>query len=297
MDTCRFNFLIDSEHDRRVLRSLHRAPVEGVPALHLMFDVGHGVLSAEGRVVEALDLPAHRLLPPAALGDAAEVVRRAIRSMGVYYLPDEGISRIDSTATVRMPTPAAGWSMLTGMQALDVPRLKPNVIGRPPETVKWVTAKRAATRATAYDKGHQLGTAPRGVEIRLEARSRYPAARRMRVSEWRSDDVRENFRNRFEPMRASATGLHVMTETTVREQLRSFVEDGRVTPRQAERLLGHIACEATGIRREKTARWRARRELRRLGLALALDGAEGERVDVELGQVLDDVLGAEVWRG
>jgi hypothetical protein len=255
------------------------------------------VLAAEGRVVEALSLDAHRLLPPAALGDAHEAVKRAVRAMGLYYLPEEGISRLDATVTLRTVSPAMGWSLLAGMAALDAPGLKPATVGRPLETVKWVTQRRASTRATAYDKGHQLLTAPRGREIRLEARHRYPARARQRVAEWRPEAVRKTFSDRFEPMSRSADGVHVMSERLVRETVREHVATGRLTARQAELLLGHIACEATGIDRDRTTTWRRRHELRKLGLAMALDGDEGEPINVELQALLDEVLTSAEWDG
>jgi hypothetical protein len=274
-----------------------KMPVEGVPNLHLDFDTASGVLAAEGRVVEALALDSHRLLPPAALGDAHEAVRRAVRSMGVYYLPEEGISRLDATVTLRMASPAMGWSLLSGMAALDTPRLKPRTIGRPLETVQWITPRRAATRATAYDKGHQLLTADPGVEIRLEARHRYSAQARRRVAEWRPGSVKESFETRFDPMRKSAEGVHVASERLVREMVREHVATGAITARQAELLLGHIACEATGISTHAKAQQRRRRELRRLGLALAMDGDEGEPIHVELQELLDEVLASAAWDG
>jgi hypothetical protein len=298
VDTCRFLWRIDSEHDRNVLRSLPRhAAVDGIPDLHLDYDGASGVLAAEGRVIEAVGLDTHRLLPPAALPDAHDAVRRAVRSMGLHYLPEEGVSRLDATVTLRMGSPAMGWSLLSGMAALDTPRLKPLTIGRPLETVKWVTPRRAATRATAYDKGHQLLTAEQGTEIRLEARHRYSAQARRRVAEWRPGAVRESFETRFDPMRKSAEGVHIASERLVREMIREHVASGVITSRQAELLLGHIGCEATGIRTHPKTQQRRRRELRRLGLALAMDGDEGEPINVELQALLDEVLTSAAWDG
>jgi hypothetical protein len=88
-----------------------------------------------------------------------------------------------------------------------------------------------------------------------------------------------------------------MSESTVRDQLRELVERRRITPRQAELLVGHIGCSASGIPTHPKAAQRRRRELRRLGLALALDGQDGERVDVPLGDVLDDLLASAGWDG
>ena len=107
--------------------------------------------------------------------------------------------------------------------------------------------------------------------------------------------MKETFEKRFDPMRASAEGLHVQSEASVRETIREFVAEGAITTRQAELLLGHIGCQSAGIPTHAKSAQRRRRELRRLGLALALDGDEGERLDVDLAAELDDALGAGAW--
>lgn len=254
------------------------------------------VMWVEGRPIETLLPRSTALLPPSALPDAHDLVRRALAEDGVTSARPMGPSRIDVTATVAMETPADGWGVLRGMDLLDVPRRKSLMYkkdGRP-QTVAKVT-ERGAMRERIYDKGEERGDAAPGTRIRFEAQTRYPKATRTTVEHWTMERIRETFENRFAPMARSADGLHVSSERVVREQLRALAVEGKITARMAELLMGHVAARSVGLPQARSTYFRRRAELRRLGLALALDGDEDQAVDIDLPAVLEDVLTAAGW--
>jgi hypothetical protein len=59
--------------------------------------------------------------------------------------------------------------------------------------------------------------------------------------------------------------------------------------------MGHVAAESVGLPRARATRYRREADLRRLGLALALDGIDDNQLDVDLGDVLADVLSSPGW--
>jgi hypothetical protein len=292
IDTARFLYrLTDPTHQQHASEHLHRpAPMGELKAGYLP---AFELLWVEGRPMELFGDDA-ALLPAGALGDAEGAVRELLATHGLAAQP-AGVSRVDVTATMRLDRPAEGWAILRGMAALDVPRRKPEVIGRPPETVYWAT-ERGAKRERAYDKGLQLGSAPAGLHVRLEAQTRYRADQRSWAAQWDAPRVRDTFRRRFAPMANSAEGLRVADRRQLEEQLREFAARGTITPRMAELLMGHVAAESVGLPgRARATRYRRRAELRRLGLAQALDGLDDDTLDVDLGDVLADVLASPRW--
>jgi hypothetical protein len=253
------------------------------------------VLWVEGRPIEALIPQSTALLPPAALGDAHELVRRALGDDGWRSVAPMGPSRLDVTATVALSTPSDGWALLRGMGALDVPRRKSVMYtkdGRP-QTVAKVT-ERGSMRERIYDKGAERGDVQPGRLVRFEAQTRYPKVMRTTVEHWTMERVQETFQTRFAPMARAAEGLHVASEQVVREQLRQLAADGKITARMAELLMGHVAARSVGLPQARATYFRRRAELRRLGLALALDG-DDQATDVDLPAVLEDVLTCPMW--
>lgn len=297
IDTMRALFLVDAFWDQTRAKCAIRHNGGDVAGMRVGFLDGLDLLWAEGRPAELLGM-GHALLPAAAVPDAHDALKRRLREhLDVTYLRDEGLSRVDVTATIGMRTPAEGWAVLRGLAALDAPRRKPALYGRPPETVYLLAPTSGAVLERIYDRGVKHLTAAPGLEARFEAQTRYRRDRRHAVGEWTMDRVRDTFRHRFEPLQASADGLRVASEATLRETVRELVASERVTPRQAELLLGHIGCESVGIRRPRSTVHRRRSELRRLGLAQALDGCDDDAVDVPLGDVLSDLLTAGAWNG
>lgn len=302
MDTARFLYRVRDERHQLAAAAFCGDHSRELGGLRVGFMPAYELLWCEGRpaVVTASDRASRRpttaLLPAAALGDAHELVRGLLRDAGLDSTRPVGVSRLDVTATLALDRPADGWAILRGMDALQVPRRKDAHYARDGrlQTVMKVT-DRGVVRERIYDKGVELGDAPAGRRIRFEAQTRHPKATRTTVEHWTMERVRETFEHRFAPMARAADGLHVCSERSVRERLRELAESGAISPRQAELLMGHIAGQAVGLRQPRRTFFRRRAELRRLGLALALDGQED--VDVPLGDVLAEVVGAEGWRG
>lgn len=258
----------------------------------------YGVLWVEGRPAKALGLGT-QLLDPRWLPDAVQVATRQLRSeLGLGALREVGVSRLDATATVELGSPSEGWAVLRGMAALEMPRRKAALYAQRghPETVYRLTVS-GKVRERIYDKGAQLGTDEPGLRIRFEAQTRWAAGVRETTAAWRSPErVRDEFERRFEPMAVAARGLRVASPQVIAEQLRELVLADRLTGRQAELLLGHVTCDAVGIPRSRRTAYRRRADLKRLGLAQALDGIDDGVVDVPLADVLGDLLSAS-WDG
>ncbi len=189
--------------------------------------------------------------------------------------------------------------MLRGLAGLDVPRRKPALYldqtASRLQTVYWLTES-GSKRERAYDKGLQLGSDEPGTRIRLEAQTRHPKATRTGAQHWTMERARETFEQRFGAMARAADGLRVCSEHTLRAQVRDYVDRDKLTPRQARALLGYLACESVGIGQPNRTRRYHRAELRRLGLAQALDGIDQpEELDVDLGEVLAEALTSDKW--
>ena len=288
---------IDSEHDRRIAADLCPRGVarEALAGVRWGYIPGYDLVWTEGRAGQPLGMEG--LCPPAALGDVHEAVRQALRGLGFHWIRSEGVARLDPTVTIRFAERGQGLAALQGMAALDVPRRKPDVIGRPPETV-YLLSHSGTKLERIYDKGRESATAPVGTLIRWEAQVRFKSDGRRDISEWDRDSVKGVFNRRFAAMSAAAEGITVATMVEVNRTLARMVEDGRLSARQAELLMGHIAAEGVGLRRPKRTRMRRRAELRRLGLALALDGfSPDDDVQVDLGAVMAEALTTDRWDG
>lgn len=297
IDSARFLYRLHDRHQQIAAEALCGESPMDVGGLRAGYMEQHELLWVEGRPVQLLrGKGATSLLPPSALRDAHEAARQALREHGLGGARPVGVGRLDLTATVAMTSPAEGWATLRGMDLLDAPRRKSALYtkhGRP-QTVYKLT-ERGQVRERIYDKGLEAGDAAPGLRIRFEAQTRYPKATRTTVEHWTMERIKESFESRFAPMGRAADGLHVASEGYVRERLRDAVLAGRISARQAELLLGHIGAQAVGIETPRRTYFRRRSELRRLGLALALDGDGEEPVDVDLPAILDEVLSCGAW--
>jgi hypothetical protein len=297
VDSARFLFRLHDESQQRAAQEMFgETPGKLSSGLRAGYMETWEALWVEGRPVQALMPKSTKLLPPSALGDAHSSVLRDLRDHGLTDARPAGVSRLDVTATVATDCAADGWALLRGMDLLDVPRRKSSLITKHghPETVYKLT-ERGAVRERIYDKGLESGDAPPGRRIRFEAQTRHPKATRTTVEHWTMERIRETFETRYAPMVRSADGLHVASEKVIRQQIREHVQSGVITARQAELLLGHMAAESVGIPTPRRTRFRRRAELRRLGLAMALDGDDAESTDVDLPAVLEDVLTCAGW--
>ena len=298
VDTARWLFRVHDESQQRAAQHLcGESPMKLGEGTTAGWMESFETLWVEGRAVQALVPGSKALLPPAALGDVHEELRKQLAAVGLTDTRPMGPSRLDVTATVRTAAAADGWAVLRGMNLLDVPRRKSSIITSrgQPQTVYKLT-ERGQVRERIYDKGVERGDAPQGQLIRFEAQTRHPKATRTTVEHWTMERIRETYEHRFAPMARSADGLHVASEKVVRRMIREHVEAGRISARQAELLLGHMAVESVGIPTPRRTKFRRRAELRRLGLALALDGDGDEATDVDLPAVLEDVLTSPGWR-
>lgn len=294
VDTFRELFSIDSKHDLRLAAEVcgsSRIAPEEVAGARLGFIPGHELLWMEGRAAPALGRD--ELLPPDELVDVHAERVKALRSLGFWGPREEGVSRLDATVGLEFPDRSEGFAVLYGIAALDVPHRKPAIYGRPPETVYLLTYSGTKSERV-YDKGLESSTAPRGTHLRFEAQVRFQSGHRRRASEWKAGDVRNRFGMKFGAMSAAANGVTVATERGIAEKLAQYERDGKLTDRQAELLMGHLLAERVGLRRNPRARRRRRAELRRLGLAQALDGVDNG-VEVDLGAVLEDALTTGAW--
>jgi hypothetical protein len=295
IDTARFLFRIRDGASQVGAEAMYGDRPGKLGPLRAGYMRDHELLWVEGRPITLADPRSVALLPAGELDAARAGVQELIGLHGIRGAREIGVSRVDVTVSLSFDVPAEGWACLRGLAALDVPRRKPDVIGRPPETVYWVT-EAGAKRERAYDKGKQLGSGRPGTQVRFEAQVRLRAADRTTAGWWTMERVRETFEKRFAAMAKSADGVRVASEATLREQLRELVLEDKLTARQAELLIGHLGAEAVGIPRARATVFRRRAELRRLGLAQALDGLEDD-VDVPLGDVLAEALTTERWRG
>ena len=296
IDTVRFLFRLHDRRQQRHAEEFLQRPRPLAGAMTVGYLPALEMLWAEGRPATLLWGDDHRLLPAGALPDAGTAAKLALGEHGYTDARQIGLSRVDIAAGRRRDRPAEGWGVLRGLAALEVPRRKPDVIGRPPETVYWLT-EGGAKRERAYDKGRESSTAPAGTKLRLEAQNRFRSPERTTAEWWSMERVRETFERRFGPMARGAGHLHVANERVIRERVRDLVAAKRMTPRAAELLLGYLAAESVGIpSNSRRTRFRRRAELRRIGLALALDGIDDpEPLDVDLGELLADALTASAW--
>lgn len=298
IDTVRLLYRLHDERQQERAHQLLGYVPEAIDGLRWGYLRDHELVWVEGRMVQLLTRPGDRsLMPAAALPDAQQEARRVLDVLRLSDAREVGVARLDVTAGVEFDRPAQGWAVLRGMAALDAPRRKTEVWhqrGRP-ETVYLATAG-GAKRERIYDKGLEAGDAPAGTRLRFEAQMRFPKRVRTTAGWWTMERVHESFEGRYAPMARAADGVRVAGEAELRAVVRELVAEGKLGPVQARTLLGHLAAESVGIPTSNRTRRRQRAELRRLGLAQALDGLEESGVDVELGDVLDELVTAEAWR-
>ena len=147
VDTWRLHFRTTRRHGPELF-SLGRYKAQWLPGLSLLCVEGHPV---DGELCGGEHLPLafdeiHELV-------AGEVGRCEFR----------GFSRLDSTATHLFGDGRQGIAFLQGMAAMDWPRLKPVVWGKPSQTV-GLTALNSRGRllGRGYDSGLLRGTHERG---------------------------------------------------------------------------------------------------------------------------------------
>ncbi len=208
-----------------------------------------------------------------------------------------GVRRLDVTVDVRCDTGQEGLAMLTGIAAVDSGRLDRDVRynGTAIGTVSWIGARGKVARA--YDKGLEARSAPRGELVRLEAQYRWPREMRREPRELTGSYVRDKFVQRFAPLWKASNGIKVVSQVTMREQLREAVATGELTLAQAEKVLGYQLLTAGHTRNlvDRQTDWRRRRLIAESGFVLADGAVFDEEVQVDLADVLEEAMESEVW--
>jgi hypothetical protein len=298
IDTVRLLYRLHDERQKRVAEQQLRYPadLEGAGRMKVGYIPSHEMIWAQGRPATVLFCErddGRRLLPAAALPDVEQLLSIVLDDHGYGSAHPVGVSRVDSTVTIGFGQAAEGFALLRGAALLDVPRRKPAIYGLPPETVYWMT-EGGQVRERMYDKGLEQGNAARGLLIRMEGQRPLKSRERTTADWWTMERVHEQFAKHFGPMAQASGKLHVASRDVIDRQLAELAGRGRISNRQAELLMGHIAAGAVGLPRAKRTRLRRDAELRRLGLAQALDG-DVSGVDVDLGAVLEDALTSPHW--
>jgi hypothetical protein len=268
-------------------------------------------LCPEGRFLDRLSghrvgfLPGQRMLwvegrasvdglaDPAVLGAVHGDLLEQLAMAGFPLGRDAGLGRVDGTATLATGDALRGRAILAGLAALDVPRCKPVVHGKPPQTVYLESGRSARKHARVYDKGIEQGTARAGELLRFEDQRRYAKEQRRAVVDMDGAQIGRKFQQRFGAMARSARGVRVQSVPVMQRELAERVNGSEVSRRQAEGLLGYVALEQAGARALSPATSRRRRaKLREQGLVVADDFFAP--VDVDLSEPLELVL--EAWR-
>lgn len=282
IDTWRLARYLDD--DRDIERVAAMAPNGLLPELGL----GHRVGLLPGQ--RMLWIEGHPLVDglarPADLVEHEQGLLEGLKLAGVPVGRDAGAARVDSTVTMRFEA-RDGLAALAGIAALDVPRMKPAVYGKPPQTVYLQGARTRKVFGRVYDKGVEADIAAPGELLRFEDQRRFTKETRRAVKDLQPE---QDFAKRFAAMHRSADGVHVRSVAAMRRELAERVNGGEMDYRQAERLAGHMVLEEIGARHSKRTAQRRSAEMRERGLVLA--DAFYEDVDVDLGTVFDEVMAA-----
>lgn len=227
------------------------------------------------------------------LGDVFEQLRDVVEDV-IGATDPTGVLRLDSTAQIGFDDPASGLAVLAGTAAVvgSLPGLKPEVIGKPAETVYLLSKRgRGAKLGRAYDPFFRGETA-RGEAVRLEAQDR-----RLGLEYGLSSSApRERFHRRFAPIWKSSETVVVGGVPVIADRVARKIEAGDLTARQGSDLIGYSVLEGLGLtdRFERTTAWRRRKLLLEHGLAVA-DGGAFEPVEVDLGPVFEAALDSPGW--
>lgn len=236
------------------------------------------------------------LCAPPDLQRAETDVLNELQERGVPIGTDGGVGRMDFTSTVRFDDPRHGQAVLRAMSLVDVPRRKPVVYGRPPETIYLMapSGKRMLERVyckgtEAANKGRLKEIAPYGQRVRFEAQVRFDRSARIRAEMFAQAPVipRSFFERRFAPVALSTDGLTAATAEVLADRVVDLVGEGKCSASAAERLTGYLQVGPRIPLSESTHR-RRRRELRELGLVL-VDPMEDE-LHVDVGSAVEAAM-------
>ncbi len=254
---------------------------------------GPGLVFAEGRLGAMLARSGddHQLLPAADLATGSERAREALALIGFHFEPQPAaVRRLDLAAELRFDKRPDGLSFMRAMAALEVPGLMQDIYVKKGavETVYHKTPKRGQVRSRVYRKDLESpGYGGGEVVVRLERQVRYPKAKQETAESIAGGDLEELYRGRLGAL-AKGSGSVVAAELTgAQAALFQRVEEGRVTKRQGERMLGTLAVLNNEGRDWYDESYTADRRVRELqALGIVLDSERKQRQPVPVGAML-----------
>lgn len=279
------------------------------PAAGLLFAEGHP--QAEGLACpDTLPEVFDRLVADMRAADVPVPEGRALRrTNGTLREGFAGIRRLDGTVDLECESRREGLALMVAVAAVATraPRIGATVFfgpGGAVQTVNWRAFRSNRILGRVYDKGLESGRAPAGHLLRPEDQRRWQKADRPALEGVTTEDVKRNFRARFEPLYAASKGVVVAPVTVLVERLLEHVDAGELHPRTASNLAGYLMLEAAGASRsvERTTRWRREKQLRELGLIpehyvelLSAQLDEDREQAIELRPALESCLDDAVW--
>jgi hypothetical protein len=212
-----------------------------------------------------------------------------------------GVRRFDATVDLQCESRGRGLAILAGVAAVatSAPRAQAEVRFAKDgtgtvETVYLRGYSGVKVLGRWYDKGlESFGSGRRGLLVRAEDQRRFPKGHRRDVSELTGEYVRTKFCDRFLPLWQATKGVTVAGPLVLADKVAELVDEGELTARQAESLVGYLVLSKRGLRQGRSTVYSRRRRLRDLGLVVA-DGAL-EEVEVDLHEVLEQALDGGSW--
>lgn len=253
----------------------------------------------ESRLVFAEGRPCDEELVVASdLPRAMRRLRRALGDLGLPLVgvPSAGVRRLDVAADLWTDFAAEGLALLECVGAA-APSTGKVVVYRAERCIESVSLKTIAgrTRGRLYDKGAQLGRAPRGRWLRFEAQWRFPRGARPALEELSAEVLRGRFWSRFESLWQAPGGFRFGGLGAVGERIEAAVRSGQLLPSRARSIAGYLLLSASGIPQgARRTTYELERECRELGLSVSLLAGVDRRIDVA--SVLEECLATEKWR-
>ena len=233
--------------------------------------------------------------------DLPQAMRRLRRSLGDLGLPlagvpSGGLRRIDVAADLWTDSAPEGLALLECVGAA-APGAGKVAVYRSERCIESVSIKTRTgrTRGRLYDKGAQLGRAPRGRWLRFEAQWRFPRGARPVPEQLDAAALREHFWRRFEPLWQAAGGFRFGGLAAVGERIEAAVASGQLLPSRARSIAGYLLLSASGIPQgARRTTYELERECRELGLSVSL--LQGTDRSIDVASVLEECLATEKWR-
>ncbi len=253
---------------------------------------GPGLIFAEGRLGAMLARSGddHRLTGADQLATGEERFREALGLIGLDFEPEPAaIRRLDLAAELRFDNPADGLSFMRAMAALDVPGLKRDIWVNKGivETVYHRTPKRGEVRSRVYRKDREAGIVGQGVIVRLERQVRYPKAKQQTSEGISGSDLEALYRGRLEGLAKGSGSVVASNLTGAQGMILKRCEEGAITARKAERMLGTLVLlDHFGREWWEKSYTVARRERELQELGIVLDTERQEREPVPVGALL-----------